>query len=315
MRGHPVPLQPLIALRRRFVAMACRRRTLRARREPVRFAPMKHDRKARTPVNTRRAYIDGRYGQMHLRTAFPSTGGFDEHTALVCLHRAPSSSRCFQPLLGEIGSDRSVYAPDTPGFGDSDSPPEPPSVADYAAAIGDFVDALRLREIDLLGHQDGAAIAAELAISRPALVRRLVCVGLPAPPGDGLPAVTAEGTPRAPTVDGSHLSDEWQRHSAALGPGAPLAELAAEFSDRLRAGRSAEWGAAATRGWAAAERLRMVTQATLVLRPRDLWWQSTAMARSWLRAAESKDFADQGPMLLATAPGVVAATLRRFLDR
>ena len=29
-------------------------------------------------VRTRRAYFDFRFGQLHVRTAFPTTGGFDE---------------------------------------------------------------------------------------------------------------------------------------------------------------------------------------------------------------------------------------------
>jgi Tol biopolymer transport system component len=29
-------------------------------------------------VRTRRAYFDCRFGQLHVRTAFPTTGGFDE---------------------------------------------------------------------------------------------------------------------------------------------------------------------------------------------------------------------------------------------
>ena len=66
-------------------------------------------------VRTRRAYFDCRFGQLHVRTAFPTTGGFDEQVTLFCLHSERSSSRAFARFLPEIGDVRSVYAPDLPG--------------------------------------------------------------------------------------------------------------------------------------------------------------------------------------------------------
>ncbi len=130
-------------------------------------------------VRTRRAYFDCRYGQLHVRTAFPTTGGFDEQVTLFCLHPLDTSSRIFGGFLAEVADVRSVYAPDLPGYGESDESPER-SVADAAAAISDLANDLRLRQIDLLGVQYGAAVAAELAASRAELVRRLVLIGVPA---------------------------------------------------------------------------------------------------------------------------------------
>ena len=129
-------------------------------------------------VRTRRAYFDCRFGQLHVRTAFPTTGGFDEQATLFCLHADQSSSRMFTRFLPEIADVRSVYAPDMPGLGESDPSPTP-SVADAAGAISDLANDLRLRQIDLLGVHNGAAVALELAAARPELVRRLVLVGIP----------------------------------------------------------------------------------------------------------------------------------------
>lgn len=135
---------------------------------------MKKPAAAAPVVNLRRAYLECRYGQLHVRTAFPSTGGFDEHAPLVLLHDCPRSSREFVPFLPVIATDRSIYAPDAPGYGSSDAPRNAPAIADYAAAIGDFLDNLRLRHVDVLGHGTGAAIAAELALQRPAAVRKVI---------------------------------------------------------------------------------------------------------------------------------------------
>jgi pimeloyl-ACP methyl ester carboxylesterase len=129
-------------------------------------------------VRTRRAYFDCRFGQLHVRTAFPTSGGFDEQAPLFCLHSEENSGRTFARFLPEIGDVRSVYAPDLPGLGESD-PSTSSSVAEAAGAISDLADDLRLRQIDVLGMNTGARVATALAAARPELVRRLVLVGLP----------------------------------------------------------------------------------------------------------------------------------------
>jgi pimeloyl-ACP methyl ester carboxylesterase len=137
-------------------------------------------------VRTRRAYFDCRFGQLHVRTAFPATGGFDEQVTLFCLHADQSSSRAFARFLPEIADVRSVYAPDLPGLGESDPSPTC-SVGEASGAISDLADDLRLRQIDLLGINSGARAALDLAATRPDLVRRLVLAGVAAV--DGIPAV------------------------------------------------------------------------------------------------------------------------------
>jgi pimeloyl-ACP methyl ester carboxylesterase len=129
-------------------------------------------------VRTRRAYFDCRFGQLHVRTAFPTTGGFDEQVTLFCLHASEGSSRTFARFLPQIADQRSVYAPDLPGSGESDPPPTP-GPADAAAAISDFATDLRLRQIDVLGLRFGADVAIALGNARPELVRRLVIIGVP----------------------------------------------------------------------------------------------------------------------------------------
>jgi pimeloyl-ACP methyl ester carboxylesterase len=137
-------------------------------------------------VRTRRAYFDCRFGQLHVRTAFPATGGFDEQVTLVCLHADQSSSRAFARFLPEIADVRSVYAPDLPGLGESDPSPSG-SISEAAGAVSDLADDLRLRQIDVLGVHSGARAALDLAAARPALVRRLVLAGVAA--ADGIPAI------------------------------------------------------------------------------------------------------------------------------
>jgi pimeloyl-ACP methyl ester carboxylesterase len=154
-------------------------------------------------VRTRRAYFDCKFGQLHVRTAFPTTGGFDEQVTLVCLHSREGSSRSFARFLPEIAADRSAYAPDLPGFGESDAAPSL-SHADAARAVADLATDLRLRKIDLVGVRFGAAVALDLASARPELVRRLVLVG--PPPMDRIPSINQQCLilePKSDQADGS----------------------------------------------------------------------------------------------------------------
>ena len=130
-------------------------------------------------IHLRKMYVDCRFGQLHLHTAFPSSGGFDELTPLVCLAPAQQTGRLFRPVLRDFGRDRSVYSPDLPGSGESDGPDHVPGVADFAAACVDLVDSLRLKHVDVLAYQSGSLAAIELAIARPEQVRRVALIGVP----------------------------------------------------------------------------------------------------------------------------------------
>jgi pimeloyl-ACP methyl ester carboxylesterase len=127
----------------------------------------------------RRMYIDCRSGQMHLTTAYPPSGGFDERTPLVCLHADGGTGADFSRLAALLGIDRSVYAPDLPGSGASDLRESRATLAGHAGAIADLIDQLRLKQVDLVGLGRGAAIAFQLAADRPEVVRRLVVAAEP----------------------------------------------------------------------------------------------------------------------------------------
>ena len=134
---------------------------------------------AAAPARVRRGYFECRYGQLHVHHAMAPGGGFEEGTALLCLHECPGSGRAFAAFAALAGRDRSVYAPDLPGFGESDPPPASATLPEYALALADFVDTMRLRRVDVLGVRGGAALALELALARPEQVGRVVLAAAP----------------------------------------------------------------------------------------------------------------------------------------
>lgn len=131
------------------------------------------------PPRLRRAYFECRHGQLHVHNAIPVGGGFDELTTLICLHGAAGTGRIFLEVSRRLGNSRSIYSPDLPGCGESDASTTKLSIGGYADAIADFLDSMRFRQVDLLGVGAGAAVATELAVSRPKVVRKLYLLGVP----------------------------------------------------------------------------------------------------------------------------------------
>ena len=79
------------------------------------------------------------------------------------------------PALHEAG--HRAIALDLPGFGHSEMPRDPISIPGYALTIDAVVDALGVEgPVAVVGNSMGGFIAAELAISRPQRVERLVLV-------------------------------------------------------------------------------------------------------------------------------------------
>ncbi len=264
-------------------------------------------------VNVRRSYADCRYGQMHVATAYPSGGGFDERTPLICLHHAGGSNRAFAAILPELGRDRSVYALDLPGHGTSDNASGAPSIADYAGAVADFVAALRLRTFDLLGVEAGALIAAEVAANRGPQVRRVVLLSIPYMSQPALRQI-------APRVDvemnvATNVAEEWLKFSATRVTNvAPLAQQNL-FIDHLRAGAAEHSLRTAMQEYPVAQRLPLLRLPTLVLCPSDDLREQTLRAKSSLSQGSLVELQDCGNYALVAAPLKISQLTREFLDR
>jgi len=125
----------------------------------------------------RRAYFDCRYGQLHLHNAIPAGGGFDELTPVICIPGAGQTGRIFLPWMTPLGYERSVYAPDMPGTGESDPAPGVGAVEAAVHAVVDFVDAMRIRRFDLVAREQGCDAALLVLAQRAAAVRRVVLLG------------------------------------------------------------------------------------------------------------------------------------------
>jgi pimeloyl-ACP methyl ester carboxylesterase len=118
--------------------------------------------------------------------------------ALVVLHGL--GDRGWFPFHDLLARRFTVLAPVHPGFGASDDPAWLEGVDDLGLFYLDFLDALRLRRVHLLGSSLGGWIAAELAVHHQERLASLVLVGaagLRAPDADIADIFLMDPTARA----------------------------------------------------------------------------------------------------------------------
>lgn len=93
--------------------------------------------------------------------------------ALLLIHGFPSSSASFRNVLGTLGRDCFVIAPDLPGFGGSE-PIGQPSFARFAGIVDGLLAKLGVGSFHLYLHDYGAAVGLHLATRAPDRIRGLV---------------------------------------------------------------------------------------------------------------------------------------------
>jgi pimeloyl-ACP methyl ester carboxylesterase len=96
---------------------------------------------------------------------------------LLCLQHFRGNLDNWDPaVVDRLAIDREVILLDNRGVGGSTGV-VPDNVADMARDVLRFVDALGLRQIDLLGFSLGGYVAQDVALVRPRLIRRIVLAG------------------------------------------------------------------------------------------------------------------------------------------
>jgi pimeloyl-ACP methyl ester carboxylesterase len=93
---------------------------------------------------------------------------------LVLLHGNMTSSKHWDLVLDAIDERFDVYAMDMRGFGESTYETPVDSLADFAADVGPFADAVGLDHFHLWGWSTGGGVAMQFAADHPDRVDRLV---------------------------------------------------------------------------------------------------------------------------------------------
>jgi len=270
-----------------------------------------------TTVHIRRSYTECRFGQLHVATAYPSGGGFDERQPLMCLHPTSSSMNFFAPLLPELGRDRSVYAFDLPGYGASDAPNTDLSIADIAGAIDDFMQSLRLRTVDMIGVQLGALVAVEVALARPTQCRKLVLSSVPHFTPQEMKSQEWSSLPNMAAADGSHLLKEWQRLQQLRGTGVNPEQLTEELADALRSRRRSSSALHAMLEYPTQKRLATLRQPGMILKPNDEFREHSLRAKSSYAQSLLEELPENNSTNIfgGSSNQRVLQAIRQFLDK
>ena len=243
----------------------------------------------------RRQFIDGEYGQIHLRKAAP-----ENPTAppLYCLHMSPKSGRQFENFMRAASDDRIVVASDYPGYGESAPPPEEPhvTVQDYARSVWQVADALGHTMIDLFGHHTGSKVAAEMAHQAPERVNRIVMVSAAVLTDEERKEFNDFFSPIPLDEEGTRFKVMWERINHFKGPGMTLEMMAESMAENLRGGENYEWGhrAAFSYGTRFDEIVAALPHRIAILNLKDELFEHTKRAQAFLRNGEIIDCPEWG---------------------
>ena len=113
-------------------------------------------------------------------------GGQKGAPPLVFLHGAGGHTG-WMSFLDALAEEYQVFAPEHPGFGQSDDPPWLDEVGDLAYFYLDVLAALGLNGVHLIGTSLGGWIAAELAVRNDTRLKTLTLVGAVGIPAGGEP--------------------------------------------------------------------------------------------------------------------------------
>lgn len=198
-----------------------------------------------------KAYLDTKYGQLHYRYVKPMNEPKD---TIVFLHQSATSSVSLVKLIDRYSCQGyACYAPDMPGFGQSDDPPD--FAVEEIGALGTrwYVDLyiwafaqLGLTRFHIVGHHTGASLATEMAAVKPEVVKSICLIGTSVMTAAERAEMKAQffAPFNKPVAGGSHLQKTWD-YVAKLGGDGDLEVHHQATLDHLRAwkGRNQIYGA------------------------------------------------------------------------
>jgi pimeloyl-ACP methyl ester carboxylesterase len=268
-------------------------------------------------MTIRRHYADGRWGQIHLRIA---KGGRVDAPPLLMLHPTPKSGWIWEPLMPVLAAGRTVIAPDTPGYGASDAPPDPASITELAAEMLNLMTTLAhdglipAGPFDVVGYHTGSVIAVAMANAAPDRVRRIAPVSLPLYDAEAR-ATRMERIAAGPALadDGSHLLAMWRHMQTLFDPRIDIGWKQESITENLRSGSRAYWGYAAVYGYDLAAALPLLTQPVLLIAPEDDLWEQTQRAASLIANGSMTLLPGAGHGLFVLEGDAIAAMIDAFL--
>ena len=266
-----------------------------------------------------KAYIDLDWGQIHRLQAAPS---LVTEPTLVCFPPNPFSGNYYRQLMASLALDRTVVALDYPGLGQSDPSTTWRTVGDLAEIMIDAIESARLTDeqhqsIDVCGYHTGAMVAAEVAIRRPDLVRRVILIGVPyfADPAENDAELQNVMQDRPLPTELSALESSWRFTMTDRHPDVVLERAYNNFLESAAAWRARAPVYRALHGYAAADRAVLVTQPALVLNPHGGLKTHTRAYAQLIQDVSLVELPHLSYGVFDVAPEQIADIMLEYLDR
>ena len=266
-----------------------------------------------------KAYWNTRGGQIHVHNAAPAAS-VRQKTPLVCFHPSAYSGAFFAEYQTLMAQDRWVLSPDTPGFGESYQPAVIPTIGDYALVMADVLDVLGFGTgaagpVDVLGFHTGCFIAAELAVQRPDLVRRLVLPGIPFHVGAARRAQYKKNAKPKPLYeDATEIGLMWERRWQQQGHAVTLPRLLQLLGEELGSGPNSWWAYDAVFSYRGEKRFPRIKAPTLVIATGGDLFEPTTEAARLIPNATLETYPDRQAPLFNQHYELMAQVTRRYLD-
>ncbi len=132
-------------------------------------------------MEIKRRFIDISIGSVHYYVANESS--FEvKGLPVILMPASPFSARVLNPLTQGISKNRTVFAFDHLGQGDSCSPDHPaPDISYFSKKLIECLDRLEIEKADFYGTHTGAHLVMDLAINFPNRVNKIILDGIGLP--------------------------------------------------------------------------------------------------------------------------------------
>ncbi|MEO0576321.1 MAG: alpha/beta fold hydrolase [Pseudomonadota bacterium] len=282
---------------------------------PLLAAPTDRARLGDAPVIFERGFENTSGGQLHFRRAAPVRLDAPLKRTVLCFHQTPNSSQVYVEFLAEMTRDRIVYAIDTPGYGESDLPPENPTIEDYASCMLEFIRRRALGTVDLVGYHAGASIAAELAMITPEKVNALMLVGVALFNDAARQAYLDKPWPEPINENGEHLLREWQLSHRWQGNEQSDASVHRTFTQKIANGSTSYWAGIAVMHHDLDKTLRHIEQPMVVVNPNDDLFEVTPRIKAIRPDVDVIDWPTHGFGIFEVQAPQLGAVARELFDQ
>lgn len=122
--------------------------------------------------NLKRIWTDANGLQLHALVSKKTD--FEEKLPVILVQGLGISSKYMIPAMSEIEKWAKVYAPDLPGFGESEKPRQVFNITELADVLADWMKTFGIKRGILVGHSFGCQVVAEFALRHSEMLDRAV---------------------------------------------------------------------------------------------------------------------------------------------